>query len=68
MILSCIDSTSADLAAFLTPDNVRGMLRGVVAKGNGLMSTSHLLWQLWIDWELSQPIDEYVSARDSNLL
>lgn len=42
-----------EVEAFLTLDAVRGMLRSVTQHGNGLLSESHLLWQPWIDWEIS---------------
>ncbi|EIW67704.1 hypothetical protein TREMEDRAFT_69686 [Tremella mesenterica DSM 1558] len=45
-------SVEADVAEFLSEETVRGMLQGVVQRGNQLLGESHLLWQPWIDWEL----------------
>lgn len=43
-----------DVSTFLTADSVRGMLRAVLARGSGLLTESHLLWQPYLDWEMRQ--------------
>lgn len=48
-------SVDPEVQAFLTPEAVREMLHNVVAKGHGLLTESHLLWQPWINWEMSLP-------------
>ena len=46
-------AVDTDVAEFLVADTTRSMLRRVVQRGQGLLSESHLLWQLWLDWEMS---------------
>jgi hypothetical protein len=43
-----------EVSAFLTEDVVRDMLQGIVSRGSGFLSQSHLLWQKRIDWEMSR--------------
>lgn len=40
-----------EVEEFLTEETKRGMLQAVVQRGAGLLSTSHLLWQPWLEWE-----------------
>ena len=49
----------------MADDAVRGMLRGVVHRGNGLLSESHLLWQPWLDWEYAKGdnVDAVIADR-----
>ncbi|KAK4688382.1 squamous cell carcinoma antigen recognized by T-cells 3, partial [Tremellales sp. Uapishka_1] len=42
-----------DVIQFLSEDTVRDMLGAVVRIGEGLLSESHLLWQPWVEWEMS---------------
>lgn len=41
-----------EVSAFLDIGTTRGLIKVVVDLGNGLLSESQQLWQLWIDWEL----------------
>ncbi len=46
-------SVDTDLASFLTENSTRSIVQGVVQRGEGLMSESHLLWQPWLAWEMT---------------
>ncbi|ORY30589.1 hypothetical protein BCR39DRAFT_529041 [Naematelia encephala] len=61
------NQVESDLAEILVEDTVREMIRGVVIRGEGLLSESHLLWQLALDWEIGllQLRDE--SSRDEQI-
>ncbi|WVO20839.1 uncharacterized protein IAS62_002139 [Cryptococcus decagattii] len=41
-----------EVSAFLDIGTTRGLIKVAVDLGNGLLSESQQLWQLWIDWEL----------------
>lgn len=41
-----------EVSAFLDIETTRGLIKAAVDLGNGLLSESQQLWQLWIDWEL----------------
>ncbi|EAL22747.1 hypothetical protein CNBB1950 [Cryptococcus deneoformans B-3501A] len=41
-----------EVSAFLDVGTTRGLIKAAVDLGNGLLSESQQLWQLWIDWEL----------------
>ncbi|OWZ67231.1 hypothetical protein AYX14_00331 [Cryptococcus neoformans] len=41
-----------EVAAFLDVGTTRGLIKAATDLGNGLLSESQQLWQLWIDWEL----------------
>jgi Tfp pilus assembly protein PilW len=59
-ILQAADTSNEDLASILTPDYLRGMLRGVVERGMGLLSESQQLWLLWLEWETNNGPSEVV--------
>ncbi|KAL1413103.1 Splicing factor [Vanrija albida] len=46
-------TVDAEVAEYLNTDSVRGLIKGVVDRGIGLLSSSQQLWQLWRDWEQS---------------
>ncbi|WVR06547.1 hypothetical protein IAU60_003578 [Kwoniella sp. DSM 27419] len=43
-----------DVSKFLVVDTLRGMLAGIVSKGEDSISESHKLWQPWVEWEVGQ--------------
>ena len=43
----------ADVTEFLSDEAIRDFLQGIVNRGQGLLGDSNLLWQQWLDWELS---------------
>lgn len=42
-----------EVREYLNAETLRGMLRDVAEKTNGLLSSSQAVWQVWIDWEVS---------------
>ncbi|KAG8698016.1 Splicing factor, partial [Ceratobasidium sp. 394] len=71
-----IDSAAAsneELQSFLTRDTIRELLKGLVAKGSGHITKSHVLWEQWLSWEMeyllsSQPTDEDLQRVQTILL
>lgn len=42
-----------EVREYLNAETLRGMLRDLAEQSNGLLSSSRVVWQPWIDWEVS---------------
>ncbi|KAG9104040.1 Splicing factor [Ceratobasidium sp. 370] len=72
-IIHSATTPDEEVQSFLTRDTIRELLRGLVAKGSGHITKSHVLWEQWLSWELeylasSQPTDEDLQRVQTILL
>nr|XP_019045381.1 hypothetical protein I302_05770 [Kwoniella bestiolae CBS 10118]OCF24311.1 hypothetical protein I302_05770 [Kwoniella bestiolae CBS 10118] len=45
-------AVDSEVKEFLTADTARSMIKALYERGQGMLSGSHQLWQLWLQWEL----------------
>ncbi|KAG9075208.1 Splicing factor, partial [Ceratobasidium sp. UAMH 11750] len=72
-IIDSAATSDEELQSFLTRDTVHELLKGLVAKGSGYITKSHVLWEQWLSWEMeylasSQPTDEDLQRVQTTLL
>lgn len=72
-ILDAAASGDDELQSLLTRDNVRELLKAIVAKGSGHITKCHLLWDQWVAWEMeylstSSPTAEDIQRVQATLL